>query len=178
MTSYDWLLVFVGAGVIVLCVFDRLVRSLFTLVALWAGTLLSAAVYSDVVFRLKAVTGSNPILSRGLVFDILLVLFVIVSYVLVRVAFPVTKLPKIGILDHLMGLVIGVVVACILVALIVNSMGVMVQERWETNEDGWAKLRASYLGSGLRPYTSQILAGYSWAFVPFFRGLPAVLVPQ
>ncbi len=178
MTAYDWLLIFLGIGLVVLFTFDRTVRTLFTLIALWIATLASAVAYRPAAFRLQAITGPNVQLARGVVFDVLLVIFLVVFYILTRIAFPVTKLPKLGLLDYLLGLLIGVVVAVILVSLLVNSMGVMVRERWVTNEQGWANLSAAFQNSGLRPYTTRVLASYDWVFVPFFNGLPPVLYPQ
>jgi uncharacterized membrane protein required for colicin V production len=178
VTSYDWLLIFLGAGLIVVFTFERLVRGLFALFATWSATLAAAVLYREVAFRVQAITGPNPSFNHGLIFDILLVLVFVAGYVVVRLAFPVTKLPKIGPLDHLMGMLLGAIVAVLLVSLLVNSMGVMVMERWTTNDAGWQSLRGAYLGSGLRPLTSRVLALYGWAFVPFFRGLPPVLLPQ
>ncbi len=178
MTAYDWLLIFLAGGLVVLFTYVRMVRALLTLFILWLSTFLSALLYREVVFRMQAVTGRNPVLARGVVFDILLILFLVVGYVLVSVSFPVTRLPKLGIFDNLMGLVLGAMVAVVLVALLVNSMGVMVVERWEGNESGWANLRTSYLRSGLRPLTSPIVAAYARLFVPFFGGMPPVLYPQ
>ncbi len=178
MTAYDWLLIFSGVGIVVLFAVLRMVRALFALVTVWTATLLSAALYQEAAFRLQAVASQNPTLVRGLVFDSLLLIFFIAGLILVRIAFPVTKLPSLGILDHLMGLALGGIVAVIMVALLVNSLGVMILEPWETDEAGWAALRSAYLASGLRPFTAPILATYSWAFVPFFQGLPPVLLPQ
>lgn len=178
MTAYDWLLIFLGVGLAISFVFQGLIRALFSLFALWSATLLAAVLYQETAFRLQAVTGPNVALARGLVFDGLLVVFLIVGYVLTRIAFPVTKLPKLGFLDNVLGLAVGAVIGLLLVALLLNSMGVMVMERWETNDQGWASLRAAFTGSGIRAITSQALAAYSWAFAPFFRGLPPVLLPR
>jgi uncharacterized membrane protein required for colicin V production len=178
MTAYDWLLIFLGVGLVVMFTFERLVRALFALIIVWAATLAAAALYRQVAFRIQAATGPNPTLNRGLVFDALLAMIVVAGYVVIRLAFPVTKLPKIGILDHLMGLLLGAIVAILVVSLLVNSMGVMVMERWSTDAAAWQSLRLAYQGSGLRPFTSQVLAIYAWAFVPFFSGLPPVLLPQ
>ena len=178
MTSYDWLLIFLGAGLVVVFAFQGVVRALFSLFALWSATLASGALYQEAAFRLQAITGPNVTLGRGVVFDALLVIFLVAGYVLTRVAFPITKLPKLSILDNLLGLLVGVVIGVLFVSLLLNSMGVMVIERWITNDQGWANLRAAFLGSGIRPTTSQALSIYSWAFVPFFPGLPPVLLPQ
>ena len=178
MTSYDWLLIFLGAGLIVIFTFEGLVRALFALFSVWSATLAGAVLYREATFRLQAVTGPNTTLNHGILFDILLIIVLVVGYIAIRLAFPVTKLPKIGILDHLMGMLLGAMVAILLISLLVNSMGVMVMERWVTDDESWQSLRTAYLGSGLRPFTSQVLGIYGWAFVPFFRGLPPVLLPQ
>jgi len=175
MTSIDWLLIFLGAGVVVFLAVAGLMRALFTAIALWAVTLLSAATYTDVAFRVQAIGGANLSLFRGIVFDTMLMILLVVGYILLYIAFPDTKLPKLGFLDNLLGMVVGVVIAVVLVSLLQNSMGAMVAERWVTNETGWASLRAQYLGSGLRPYTSSVVGAYGWLFALFFRGLPPVL---
>lgn len=178
MTPYDWLFVFAGAAVIALFTFARLVRALLGLVELWMAALLSGLLYQELAFRLQALTGRNPVLGRGLVFDILLLLFFAAGYVSTRVAFPVTKLPALGILDNLLGLLLGAMIAILLVALLVNSLGIMTSERWPTNPTGWGRLRAVYVTSRLRQLTAPILRVYGWSFVPFFRGLPPALAPQ
>lgn len=175
MTSIDWLLIFLGVGVVVFLAVAGLMRALFTAIALWAVTLLSAATYTDVAFRVQAIGGANLSLFRGIVFDTMLMILLVVGYILLYIAFPDTKLPKLGFLDNLLGMVVGVVIAVVLVSLLQNSMGAMVAERWVTNETGWASLRAQYLGSGLRPYTSSVVGAYGWLFALFFRGLPPVL---
>ncbi|MGC9520897.1 MAG: CvpA family protein [Anaerolineae bacterium] len=178
MTPYDWLLIFLGGGLLVLFAVDGLLRGLFSAVVLWSATLASAALYRELAFRVQAIGGSNPVLTRGVVFDILFVLFLIAGYVLIRLAFPVTKLPSLGFLDNLLGLVVGVVITVTLISVLVNSMGVMTVERWPVNEQGWTALRSAYVRSGLRPLTTRVMGAYGWLFVPFFRGLPPVLVPQ
>jgi len=178
MTSVDWLIIFVGIGVVVFFTIAGLMRSLFSAITLWAVTLLAAVSYTEVAYRMQAVGGKNVTMFRGIVFDALLVILFVVGLILVRVAFPDTKLPKLGILDNLLGLLVGVVISVILVSLLLNSLRVMVSERWVTNENGWASLRAQYYGSGLLPFTSQVIAIYRWLFAPFFRGMPPVLFPQ
>ena len=178
MTSVDWLLIFLGIVLVVFMTFARFVRGVFSLVALWAATLLSAVLYEDVAFRLQALSGDNPVLFRGIVFDALLVIFFVVGVILTKIAFPVTDLPKLGFLDNLGGLILGVIVAVVLVSLINNSFGVMVIETWENERTGWVRLRTIYFASQLRPYTLTVLSLYRWLFAPFFRGLPPVLYPQ
>jgi uncharacterized membrane protein required for colicin V production len=178
MTQYDWLLVFLGVGMVIFFTYQRMARALFALALAWMATLGAAALYPEAAYRIQAVASENPTLIRGLMFDGLLLIFFVVGYILLKIAFPVTKIPKLGILDYLMGLLLGIVITVILVTLLLNSMGVMVREQWETNPQGWSSLRTTYGRSQLRPYTSQVLAAYQWFFYPFFSGLPPVLVPQ
>jgi hypothetical protein len=178
MTSIDWLLIFLGIGVVVFMTFARIVRGVFALVTLWAATLLAAVLYPEVAFRLQSLSGDNPVLFRGIVFDALLVIVLVTGVILTRVAFPVTRLPKLGFLDNLGGLLLGVVIAIILISIINNSFGVMVIENWEQNRTGYTRLRTIYFASQLRPYTTMVLSVYRWLFAPFFRGLPPVLYPQ
>jgi hypothetical protein len=106
------------------------------------------------------------------------VIFFVVGVILTWIAFPVTRLPKLGFLDNLGGLVLGIIVAIVLISLINNSFGVMVIETWESDRTGWVRLRTIYFASQLRPYTIAVMRAYRWLFAPFFRGLPPVLYPQ
>ena len=178
MTQYDWLLVFLGIGMVAFFTHQRLARALFSLALVWMAALGAAVLYPQAAYRIQAVASKNPTLVRGLMFDGLFLLFFVVGYVLLKVAFPVTKIPKLGILDYVMGFLLGTIITVLMVTLLLNGMGVMVLEQWETNPQGWSALRASFYGSQLRPYTREVLAGFNWMFVPFFSGLPPVLVPQ
>lgn len=178
LTSIDWLLIFLGAGIVIFMAFAGFVRAVFSVVTLWAATLLSAALYQEAAFRMQALAGDNPVLFRGIVFDVLLVIVLVAGFILTRVAFPVTKLPKLGFLDNLLGLLLGVVIAVVLISLLNNTFGVMVIEMWDEDRTGWTRLRTYYLASQLRPYTMSVLQAYRWLFAPFFRGLPPVLYPQ
>jgi hypothetical protein len=178
LTSIDWLLIFFGVGIVVALTFARLVRAVFILITLWAATLLSAVLYREVAFRLQVLSGDNLILFRGIIFDILLIVSLVVGFIATRIAYPVTNLPKIGFLDYVGGLLIGLIVAAILVALLSNSLGVMTIEQWEEDANAWLRLRTRYLASQVRPYANVVLGAYRWLFVPFFRGLPPVLYPQ
>ncbi|MGC9348268.1 MAG: CvpA family protein [Anaerolineae bacterium] len=178
MTQYDWLLVFLGIGMVIFFTYQRMARALFSLALVWLATLGAAVLYPQAAYRIQAVASKNPTLVRGLMFDGLFLVFFVAGYVLLKLSFPVTKIPKLGVLDYLMGLLLGIVITVIVVTLLLNSMGVMVREQWETNPQGWSSLRATFYRSQLRPYTSQVLAAYQWVFYPFFGNLPPVLVPQ
>ena len=178
MTEYDWLLIFFGAGLAVYLTSQRLARALFSLALVWISTFASALIYREAAFRAQAVTGTNLVLVEGLMFDFFLILFFVLGYILLKVAFPVTKLPNIGALDYIVALLVGIIVAALFVALISNSMGVMVREQWTDNTNGWVSLQWKVSRSGLRSYTNSIMSLYGWIYTPFFQGLPPALVPQ
>jgi uncharacterized membrane protein required for colicin V production len=178
MTAYDWIIVFFGVGLVVLFTFERMLRALFGLGVLWSATLMSSMLYVEVAHRVQAMTGPRRVLARGIIFDVLLLLIFVAGYVIIRLSFPDTRLPKLGFLDTVLGFVLGCVIAVVFMSLLVNSIGVMVVDRWLSDPNGWAMLRYTYLSSGLRPYTSLVLKAYSFLFLIFFRGLPPVLIPQ
>jgi uncharacterized membrane protein required for colicin V production len=178
MTEYDWLLIFSGAGLAVFLASQRLVRSLFALALIWLSAFTSAQLYKEAAFRAQAITGDNLILVEGVMFDFFLILFFVAGYILLKVAFPVTKLPNIGALDVIVGFMVGLIVAAIFVALISNSLGVMVSDQWPNNTNGWVSLQWRVSRSGLRPFSQRIVNIVGITFSPFFRGLPPVLVPQ
>ena len=178
MTEYDWLLIFFGAGLAVFLTSQRLARALFALALIWLSTFASALLYREATFRVQAVVGNNTVLAEVLMFDGLLILFFVAGYILLKIAFPVTNLPSIGALDYIIALLVGIVVAVLLIALISNSLGVMVREQWPDNRQGWVSLQWRVSRSGLRPYTQSIMSVYGWLFTPFFPGLPPVLIAQ
>ena len=110
-------------------------------------------------------------------FIALFALFFGLGYAAIHAAFPVTKLPKLGILDPLMGLLLGIIVAAVMVALFQSAIGLMVSERW-TNPRTWITWRNNYLASPLRPFSIKLLSLYRWLFAPFFRIPPPILTPQ
>jgi hypothetical protein len=178
MTEYDWLLIFSGAGLVVFLTTQRLVRSLFALALVYLATFASALLYREAAFRAQAITGTNLIFVEGVMFDILLILFFVAGYILLKVAFPVTKLPNIGVLDFLVAFLVGIIVAVLIVALISNSLGVMVREQWPTNTQGWVALQWRVSRSALRPLAQRVMSVYGWGYVPFFPGLPPALIAQ
>ena len=161
MTPFDFLLIIFGVGIVVFGAFQRMLRMLFMLAVVWLAT--------------YGVT--NPQLVLG-VFLVLFMLLTIAGYAVSRLAFPITKLPKIGFLDVLMGGLIGAAVAALVLSLVFNTLGFMVNERWEVQTQTWYSLRSQFLGARLLPYIRQVMNYYAWTFTFFYREFPAVLVPR
>ncbi len=177
MGPRELLLIVIGGGLIAFFTKERVLRALFTLFIVWAVTLTSASLYRPAAERLEMVFPDQTLI-QGWLFIIFLILFSVIGYVMLHKAFPDTQLPKLGILDNVLGLIFGVVIAAIVVSLILNAVGVMVQEQWAGDRQGWANSRASYQNSILRPWTGQVIGIYQLTFFIFFNPMPSVLTPQ
>ena len=176
MGPLDLLIIFVAVGVVAFLTYQRMLRALFSLAILWTATLLSALLYKEAAYRFKAITGSNPPLAEGAFFIGLFILFFVIGYIVIYVSFPVTKLPKLGFLDYVMGFLLSLVVAAVIVALLHNAIGVMVSGRWPDHV-AWVKMRNNFYASQLLPFSRAVLSLYQWLFVPFVRPLPPALTP-
>lgn len=177
MGPLDMLIILVAVGVVAFLTYQRMARALFSLAVLWAATILSALLYAEAAFRIKAVAGPNRSLTEGLMFMGLFGLFFVLGYVAIHASFPVTKLPKLGVLDYVMGFLLSLIIAAVIVALLHNAVGVMVSQRW-TDYAGWARMRNNFITSPLRPLSQMVLDTYRLLFTPFLRPLPPVLIPQ
>ena len=176
MGSVDLLIIFVALGVVAFLTYQRMARALFSLAVLWAATMMSAVLYEEAAYRMKAVTGPNQSLTEGAMFMGLFILFFVVGYILIHVSFPVTKLPKLGILDYVMGFLLSLIIAAVIVALLHNAIGVMVSQRW-TDNLAWVRMRNNFYASPLQPFSRSVLSIYRWLFAPFLRPLPLALTP-
>lgn len=176
MGSVDLLIIFVALGVVAFLTYQRMARALFSLAVLWAATMMSAVLYEEAAYRMKAVTGPNRSLTEGAMFMGLFILFFVVGYILIHVSFPVTKLPKLGILDYVMGFLLSLIIAAVIVALLHNAIGVMVSQRW-TDNLAWVRMRNNFYASPLQPFSRSVLSIYRWLFAPFLRPLPLALTP-
>ncbi|HOT91616.1 MAG TPA: CvpA family protein [Anaerolineae bacterium] len=177
MGPADLLILLVAAGVVFFLTYARMAKALFSLAILWAATMFSLLLYKEAAYRIQAVAGPDTSVTEGLMFIALFALFFGLGYAAIHAAFPVTKLPKLGILDPLMGLLLGIIVAAVMVALFQSAIGLMVSERW-TNPRTWITWRNNYLASPLRPFSIKLLSLYRWLFAPFFRIPPPILTPQ
>jgi uncharacterized membrane protein required for colicin V production len=177
MSSLDVIIILMAVGIVGFLTYQRMARGLFTLAVLWAATLLAALLHEEAAYRLQAMLGESSPLTEGLFFILLFILFLVVGYILVHVAFPVTKLPDLGILDYAMGFLLGAIVAVVFVAVVFNAIGFMVSVPWD-NYTRWAGWHANFARSPLRPLARAVIQVYRWLFMLFMRPLPPVLTPQ
>ena len=152
MTPFDFLLIIFGVGIVVFGAFHLMLRMLFMLAVVWLATYLGALFYEMVTVPVSAVASNNPTVVEGMVFLVLFMLLTIAGYAVSRLA--------------------------LVLSLVFNTLGFMVNERWEVQTQTWYSLRSQFLGARLLPYIRQVMNYYAWTFTFFYREFPAVLVPR
>jgi hypothetical protein len=175
MTILDGLLILLGAIVIILCTMDGFLRAVVTLVSLYlivtATGLLTLAtdMLHGIARALVSVVGGhvpNMIITQTVIFAVLTVPLFVGAYFIGKMLFRDTTLPKLQVLDNILGAIVGIVLALFIMALIYNTWGVAVSVRWQ-NVQTWHSMRMAYMGSFLRPYLREILYTYRPLFLMF-----------
>ena len=177
MSPIDLLLITIGIGLALFLAYQRMARALFALGVLWVVSLISGLLTELASPRLATITGVPLTIVAGLMSIVFFVIFFAIGYALIAVSFPDTRLPKIGALDVLMGLLLGIIVAAIFVALLQNAVGLMVSQQWADVRQ-WNVWRSYYARSPLLPILQTLLRLWRQLLAPFFRTLPPVLTPQ
>lgn len=171
----DALLVLLGLLLIILSLYRRLIGTVFLLAGAYIATLISALAYEEVAYRLQAI-GHNTLWFEALMFILLYLSILFVFFIVSRIAYPDTSLPKIGFLDPLFGAILGVPVAVVSIALVYRGMGYMVSEIWQPF-DTYSNVYTMWAGSRIGPLADRFLSAYLYLIYPFFikAGLPPVL---
>ncbi|MBN2391852.1 MAG: hypothetical protein JXR84_14085 [Anaerolineae bacterium] len=168
MTILDGLLIFVGVMVLVICALDGFLRAVVMLVSFYLLTtavglltLATEAIRGVAVTLVGVLGGHVPdlIITQTLIFAVLTTLLFIGSYFLSKLIFRDTTLPKLQVLDNILGAIVGIVLASLIMAVIYNTWGVAVSVRWQ-NAQAWYNTWAAYSSSILRPYMREILLTY------------------
>ncbi|HQE91469.1 MAG TPA: hypothetical protein PLH19_01035 [Anaerolineae bacterium] len=169
MTILDGLLILIGAAIIILCTLEGLVRTLTLLVGFYLATTIAGmvtlatdALHDITVTLIRATGGSgvpNMTLTETVVFVGLAIPLFVGTYFLSKITFPETMLPKLHVLDNILGLFAGIVLALLVAAVFYNTWGVAVSVHWN-NAPLWYRMHYAYFGAFLRPYLQQVLAYY------------------
>lgn len=107
-----------------------LIRSLFSLIALYLATVVAGLFYPQAAIFVSAVGGKTPTLTQFVMFWVLFIATTVVLEILLRKGFPDTRLPALGFLDHLLGLLPGILCGLIVTSLFLFSLGYAPQETW------------------------------------------------
>jgi hypothetical protein len=175
MNALDLLLILIGLSVLILALASRLIRAGVLLVGAYFATFTGAVLYRPAAFRLQAL-GNEEAWFDGVMFLLLFYVVFLIFYFVSRWAYPDTSLPSLGFLDHVLGGVVGLVVAPIVMAMTYAGVGVMAGDYWEPFET-FSTISSLYRGSLLGPYLNLFLRYYAVLFYPFFFriGFPPVL---
>ena len=180
MTALDGLLILIGLVVIIMCTMDGVLRAVVMLVSFYLFTtatglltLATEAIRGVAIALVSVVGGRVPslIMVQTIVFAVLTVPLFVGSYFIGKMIFKETSLPKLQVLDNILGAVVGIVLAVLIMALIYNTWGVAVSVQW-SNAQAWRSMRMAYFASFLRPYMREVLVSYQPLLVMFrFSGL-------
>ncbi|HOU11767.1 MAG TPA: CvpA family protein [Anaerolineae bacterium] len=188
MTILDGLLILIGAALIVLCAMEGLLRTLMMLLSFYIATTVAGMItlatntlHGVTVALIRATGGSsapNMTIAETVTFVGFAVPLFVGAYFLSKMAFPDTAIPKLHALDNIFGLLVGVVLAFVVMAVFYNTWGVAVSVRWR-DPQLWNQMRYAYFGAFLRPYMHQALAYYRPALFLFsLLRYPAFFLPQ
>jgi len=187
MTILDGLLILLGVIVIILCTMDGFLRAVVTLVSFYLITTatglltLATDMLHGVARALAGVAGGrvpNMVITQTIIFAVLTIPLFIGAYFIGKVIFRDTTLPKLQVLDNILGAIVGVFLALLIMALIYNTWGFAVSVRWQ-NVQTWHTMRIAYAGSLLRPYLREILVTYRPVFFLFrFLAYPPFFILQ
>ncbi len=178
MSLLDLLLLIVGVLLVLFMATQRFIRALIMIFGVYLSTLIAALLYKPVADRLSDLSRGAPNFLEGTIFIILLALMFIIYFFVMRASFPDTDLPKLKVVDNILGGVVGVVVAALFMSAILSAVGWMVNTPWD-NYNAYAALSATYAGSAMRAALLNVMYYYSSLFYPFFiEGFPPVLRPR
>ena len=182
MTVLDGFLILIGITIVLLCTMEGLLRSFIMLLSFYfiitgAGmvTLGTEALRGIAVALSRATGGSgapNMIVTQTVAFVGLAIPLFIGAYILSKMVFPETTIPKLKWLDNVLGLLLGVVLALVVMAVIYGTWGTAVSVQWH-NRQTWANMRFIYAHARLRPVMGQVLA----YFRPFLFLFAAIEYP-
>jgi uncharacterized membrane protein required for colicin V production len=168
MTILDGLLILLGLLVIILCTMDGLLRSVVTLVSFYLITTaiglitLATNMLHGVARALTELVGGgvpSMVMTQTVIFVLFTIPLFVGAYFIGKAVFRDTTLPKLQVLDNILGAIVGIVLAMLIMAVIYNTWGYAVSVRWH-NAQAWYTMRMAYTGSFLRPYMREILLTY------------------
>ncbi|MBN1260610.1 MAG: CvpA family protein [Anaerolineae bacterium] len=178
MNPIDLLFVLLGLMIVVFAVLQRFIRTILMLVGAYIAALSSGLLYRPAAFRLEAI-GQGSAWFEGIMFMLLFLIVFMVFFIITKVGYPDTSLPKLGFFDQVLGGILGIVVALIVLAVLYNGLGVMVERQWMPYAT-YANISAVRSSAALGPVFRTVMQFLGYAYFPFFFsvGFPPALVPR
>lgn len=183
----DILLMLIIVGLVVFCASEGLVRSAtallgFYILCIVVGMLVVALnlaqLLGDVVISSLGDAPRTPVFYQGLIFVAILIPAWLVVVVIICVSLEDVSIKILSWGDNVLGTLVGVVLALVVAAVICNSWGVFVSQRWQPDRV-WLPMRVAFESSALKPFMMNVLLAYRKALFPFAgSGYPVFFVPQ
>ncbi len=174
----DILLALVFLTVCVLSIAVGLIRQLFSLLILYLATAAAGLLYPYLALFASAIGGNTPTLTQFVAFWVIFIAVTVVLEILLRKGFPDTRLPALGFLDHLLGLLPGIVCGAIVAGLLVATLGYAPQQTWGKALEGFRSATAYLWGeSALRPLLARFLTVYLDLHKLWMPVLPPIFKP-
>ncbi|MBN1248064.1 MAG: CvpA family protein [Anaerolineae bacterium] len=187
MMLLDILLVLLIVVIIALTAMEGLVRSAFMLFSFYLLTILVgmliaglnlAQALADAVISSLGTGPTTPSFYQGIMFIGVLIVAWIITVVMIRMGLRDTSIQMLGWGDNVLGTLLGFVLALALAAVVCNSWGVIVADRWQPDRI-WLPMRVAFESSAVRPFMMRVLLVYRRALFPFAgTGYPVFFIPQ
>lgn len=183
----DILLMVIIVGVVAFCTAQGLARSAamllgFYILCILVGMLVVglnlAQLLGDIVIGSLGDAPRTPVFYQGLIFVLILIPAWLIVVVLIRFSLEDAAIKVLSWGDNVLGTFVGVVLALVVAAVICNSWGVLVAQRWQPDHT-WRSLWAAFESSALKPYMMNVLLAYRRTLFPFAGpGYPVFFIPQ
>lgn len=176
MNALDILLGLVILALAALGAVRKTVRQVFSLGICYLATIAAGVLYPYGAIFLTAIGGRTPTLTQFIVFWILFIAATVALEIALTKGFPDTSIPSIGVLDNLLGLVLGGIWGVLVASLLLATMAYAPQGTWGT---ALAPMRVSLAAlsseAALRPLLAQALNLYLRAHILWFPAPPPIL---
>lgn len=173
----DLLLALLFLTIGILSIVEGLIRPLFRVLIFYLATVVAGLLYPYLTFFASPIGGKTPTLTHFVTFWVIFIAVAVTLEILLRRGFPDTRLPALGVLDHLLGLLPGIVCGAIVAGLLVATLGHAPQQTWGRALEGLRSVTL-YLweSSALRPPLTRWLTVYLGLHRLWMPVLPPVFV--
>jgi len=176
MTGLDVLVGLTFLGICVGAVVRGLLRQLMSLLVLFFATVIAGVLYPYGALALAVIGEQAPTLADGVAFLLLFAFFTVILELILKASFPDTRLPRLGVFDHVLALAPGVLCALVVSALLLTTLGHAARQPWGTLIPGVrVALARAYRHSALKPYLALFLDYYLRSLQIWFRRPPPLL---
>ncbi len=168
----DILLGILGLIIVGLSIHRRFIGSLLLLAGAYLSLLLALVSYETVAYRLQAI-GEGALWFEALMFILIYLVSFFVFFIISKVTFEDTSMPKIKFLDPLLGALVGVVIAAATMVVVYRGLGYILSSQLAAERS--PVLFQLYYTSDLGGWLYRIYRWLSPLYVFFFpRGFPSV----